>query len=275
MTSSPSPISVLIRTFNSARTLDRVLSALKLQPGEEYIVVDSGSTDSTLSIAAAHHARIIHAEGPFNYSKSLNLGFRAARHPWVLVISSHSLPLVPDLMAALRSAAQDFPDNVVVGYGPNTINGGNMFQDGKVHYFNEEEIQVIYQVCTNGNTLYRRSAWEALPFDEGIRTGEDRDWLTKILAKGLNAAYISGALTINRNQYSLRYMFMKGYSDRRSMPYKPHSLLDLALGIGSLIKRFLRGGMPTGNLIRCIAQVFGQYFGSHQPQDNTPGNRLS
>ena len=72
-------ISVLIRTFNSGRTLDQVMAALPLQEGDEFLVVDSGSTDHTLAIAERRGARVIRPEGPFNYSKSLNAG---NRYPW-------------------------------------------------------------------------------------------------------------------------------------------------------------------------------------------------
>ena len=44
-------ISILIRTFNSAGTLPSVLDRLELQPEDEIIIVDSGSTDATLAIA--------------------------------------------------------------------------------------------------------------------------------------------------------------------------------------------------------------------------------
>jgi len=264
-------LSVLIRTFNSEKTLDRVLSGLKLLSGEEYIIVDSGSTDSTLTIAASHGARIVPATGPFNYSKSLNLGFRAARHPWVLVVSSHSISVVPDLLEVFRSAALDFPGNVVVGYAPNSLNGRSPFDDDKTRYYGRDDFNAIHPYCGNGNTLYRRGAWEAVPFDEGIRTGEDKAWLSEIIDRGYRIAFISGARTINLNRYSLRYMFMKGYSDTRALPHTPASLLDLAIWLGSHTKRFLQGGMPFGNWVRYSAHIVGRYFGSHQGQDNTPG----
>jgi len=273
MTASREPvaISVLIRTFNSAKTLGRVLSHLKLKGEDEYVIVDSGSTDSTLAIAGSHGARIVHAPGPFNYSKSLNLGFQAARNPWVLVISSHSISVVPDLLAVFREAAQDFPEEVVVGYAPNSLSGRGPFEDDKIRYYNRENIQAIHSSCGNGNTLYRRSAWEEIPFDEGIRTGEDKAWLADALGQGCRIAFVSGARTINISQYSLRYMLMKGYSDCRALPHEPRSVVDLAMGLGSHTKSFLRGGMPVGNWIRYGAHIVGQYFGSQQSQDNTPG----
>ena len=274
MTSSPETISisVLVRTFNSAKTLDRVLSLLKLNADEEYIVVDSGSTDATLEIAAAHDARIIRATSPFNYSKSLNLGFQAARCPWVLVLSSHSIPVVPDLMEAFRQAAREFPENVWVGYGPNTLNGRGSYPDGEIRYFDRQDHIIIHAHCGNGNTLYRRSAWEAVPFDESIRTGEDKAWLAQVLGKNIRIALVAGARTINVSQYSLRYMFMKGYSDCRALPHDTMSPFQFVMAFASHTKKFFKGGMPFGNWIRYSAHIAGRFFGSFQSEDNTPGN---
>jgi glycosyltransferase involved in cell wall biosynthesis len=268
---NPTAISVLVRTFNSAKTLGRVLSEIKLTEGDEYVIVDSGSTDSTLSIAAAYGARIIRAEGPFNYSKSLNLGFRVAQNPWVLVISSHSVPVVPGFIEVFRSAGLAMPPDVVVGYGPNTLNGHGPYPDDQVRYYDRETYQTIYDLCGNGNTLYRRSAWELAPFDENIRTAEDKAWLAVILDRGFRIALVSGARTINISHYSLRYMFMKGYSDRRAGGGGPIGLRGLVLSLGSHTKKCLRGGVPIGNWIRYGAHIFGQFFGSYRDQDNTPG----
>lgn len=71
----PFAISVVIRTRDSARTLERVILGLSRAEGDEVIVVDSGSRDATLDIARKHGAIIVLAPGPFNYSKSLNLWF--------------------------------------------------------------------------------------------------------------------------------------------------------------------------------------------------------
>jgi glycosyltransferase involved in cell wall biosynthesis len=68
-------ISVVIRTRDSARTLERVILGLGRAEGDEVIVVDSGSRDATLDIARKLGAIIVPAPGPFNYSKSLNLWF--------------------------------------------------------------------------------------------------------------------------------------------------------------------------------------------------------
>ena len=64
MPSSPATaISVLIRTFNSGKTLERVLAALPLEEGDEFVVIDSGSTDATLAIARQRGVRVIGRRG--------------------------------------------------------------------------------------------------------------------------------------------------------------------------------------------------------------------
>jgi glycosyltransferase involved in cell wall biosynthesis len=270
-TTNPFGISVLIRTFNSQKTLGQVLDKLKLGEGDEYVAVDSGSTDSTLAIATARGARIVPATGPFNYSKSCNLGFQAALNPWVLVISSHSIPLVPDLLAVFRATARELPPRVVVAYGSNTIDG-SVFPGGEViRHFTKENYESVFRYCGNANTLYRRSIWEEIPFDETVRTSEDKLWLLEVLKRDYAFCLVPAARTLNKSQYSLRYMFLKGHSDFRSIPHQPQTLWQLTLGLGSLTKRFLRGGMPFGNWIRFSSHTLGQFFGSYEKYDNTPG----
>ncbi|WP_425511368.1 glycosyltransferase family 2 protein [Pararobbsia alpina] len=53
------PLSIYILTHNSERHLDKVLTAVK-RAADDLLVVDSGSNDATLAIAAKHGARIAH-----------------------------------------------------------------------------------------------------------------------------------------------------------------------------------------------------------------------
>jgi glycosyltransferase involved in cell wall biosynthesis len=53
------PLSVYILTYNSERHLDSVLAAAK-RVADDLLVVDSGSKDATLEIAARHGARVVH-----------------------------------------------------------------------------------------------------------------------------------------------------------------------------------------------------------------------
>jgi rhamnosyltransferase len=264
-------ISVLIRTFNSAKTLRKLLSSLPLSEGDEIVAVDSGSTDRTVEIAEIFRAKIILAPLPFNYSKSLNLGFKAARNSWVLVLSSHSLPQVPDLLGTFRKAIQRFPEYIVAGYGPSFADQGPKFPRSDV-LFSTPEIfrETILPFCSNRNTVYRRSAWQALAFDETVRTAEDKIWATQIVEREFSVALVPAAVTLNISKYSLRYMFWKGYSETRSLPSQPMSVYNLLISLRSLLKRPLLYKMPLGNWIRTSAYTLGHFVGSRAETDNRP-----
>jgi glycosyltransferase involved in cell wall biosynthesis len=264
------PISLLVRCFNSGKTLPRLLDKLDLRAGDEVIVVDSGSQDRTLEIAEARGARVVHAPPPFNYSKSLNIGFRAARHPWVLVISSHAVPLVANLLGAYREAISRLPEEVVVVYGPCFVDGNRYRpeEDGKI--FDQHTYRQVLHLCGNANTLYRRSIWEAIPFDEAIRTQEDKEWIEAAMAAGKAMTLVSAARAINLSAYSLRYAYRKGYSDAVAAPHRPLTRWELAIALASHVKRYLTTPLPWGNFVRALAHQYGGYCGTHQSQNNSP-----
>ena len=275
-------ISVVIRTRDSARTLERVIAGLCRSADDEVIVVDSGSKDATLAIARKHGAQVVVAPGPFNYSRSLNLGFTATKNPWVLVISSHAIPVVPRFLEIYRAAIKAFPGDVSVGYAPSTLSGesGVGTSAEETRYYAADDFQPIEPLCGNGNAIYRRAVWEKLPFDETIRTAEDKLWLMEVIKQGRRIAYIPAARTSNRNQASLRYMYRKGYSDARARcvkgsgqriaAHRPMRLYDLAGALKKIAVKKLKGEIDLGNWVRHSAHAFGQFFGSRGAQNNSP-----
>lgn len=266
-------ISVLVRTFNSGKTLGRLFAGLTLSEPDELIVVDSGSSDSTLEMAAQYRAKVIIAEGPFNYSKSLNLGFLAARNPWVLVISSHCIPAVDGFMDIYRREIIAFPKDVLAGYAPSTLSGDSdpLLNKTQTSYFAKSDYASVSRVCGNGNTIYRRTAWEELPFDEMVRTAEDKIWIMAMIERGYRFAYIPAAKGLNINQGSLVYMFRKGYSDAIAKEaHTPMKVWHLGGALKKLVVQKLKGEIGFGNWARYSAHTFGQFFGSWRPEDNTP-----
>jgi rhamnosyltransferase len=88
-------ISVVIRSRNDERYLKQLLEDIESQVFNgkvEIILVDTESSDSTVSIAKSKGAKIISlAQKDFNYPLALNLGFQAASHPYVVTLVGHSL----------------------------------------------------------------------------------------------------------------------------------------------------------------------------------------
>ena len=89
--------SIIIRTYNESKHLGALLSAINNQAVEkdsfEIVIVDSGSTDSTLEIANNFETRIVNIrKEDFTFGRSLNIGCDAAHGEALVFISGHCIP---------------------------------------------------------------------------------------------------------------------------------------------------------------------------------------
>jgi len=207
------PISILIRTFNSGATLAKVLESLDLLDCDECIVVDSGSSDDTLNIAERFGANIVRVTGDFHYSKSLNVGFEQARHAWVLVLSSHCIPLQKNLLHQFRILVAELPDRLAVIYGVSKL-----YDDGENEgcpSFGNMQSWRAGHFKPGGNTIamYAKELWKEKPFSCSIPTAEDHDWFVWAMEKGFRACRLPTASVLYRNRASLLHMFRKGKNE--------------------------------------------------------------
>lgn len=103
------PLSVVVTTLNNASTLARCLSTSRF--ADEIVLVDSGSTDDTLAIAAAHGCRVLHK--PFaGYGPQKAWAIAQASHRHVLLLDADEwLPDAcrQDLLSLLQRLAAGEP----------------------------------------------------------------------------------------------------------------------------------------------------------------------
>jgi rhamnosyltransferase len=226
-------ISVLIRSFNSSKFLNEILSKLDIDENDECIIVDSGSTDSTIEIATSHQTQIICIDPPFNYSRSLNAGFAVAQGDWILVLSSHCIPLRSDLIKRLREVAATVDDDVAVIYGRVSL-----YDPGQPSPRVQTGSQADWRTRQflaggNGFAMYPKSLWDLHAFNERLITAEDLDWLAWAFSTGRRAAIVWDTIVLYRNQGNLTYMFRKGWNE---------ALLARSIyGSSTVGKSYLRG----------------------------------
>lgn len=94
-------LSVCLIVRDEALDLPRCLASVR-GVADEVVVVDTGSTDGTLEIAAAAGARVVHATWEDDFSSARNVALSHARGRWILVIDADE-ELEPESAARLRS----------------------------------------------------------------------------------------------------------------------------------------------------------------------------
>lgn len=136
------PISVVIITKNEAEMLAKSIPMLK-QITDDIIIVDNGSTDGTIAIAAQNGCRV-YKETWDGYGANKNKGIHLAVNNWILSIDADEIP--DD--ALLRSiAALKFEDEKVVYdinykayYGNKLVRFGNWGRDHHIRLFNRTQV---------------------------------------------------------------------------------------------------------------------------------------
>lgn len=183
-------ISIVIRTFNEDKTLEKVLRLINKQTIKplEIIVVDNQSTDNTISIAKKHGVKIVSiTKNEFTHPRSCNLGLEQAKGDVVVLTNGHSFPINNNW---LESGVRHFDDSKVVGTFGKTlmdnrasliekiINGlyigthgyGKIVEYYKVNLFSGG-------LLGTASAAIRKNFWLKHKFDETYRNGgEDTEW---------------------------------------------------------------------------------------------------
>lgn len=133
-------VSVVIVAQNEERTIGKVLAAV--QPlAHEIILVDSGSTDSTIDIAGRFGVRYYHQDW-LGYGKQKNYAIGLAHGDWILSLDADEI-LTPQLVAEIQSVLKGTHAGKYVGYliprllyiGEAPVKHGGFYPDAQLRLF--------------------------------------------------------------------------------------------------------------------------------------------
>jgi glycosyltransferase involved in cell wall biosynthesis len=194
-------LSVIIRCFNEEAHIGRLLTGIMEQSIKdvEIILVDSGSTDSTLRIAAKFPVKIVQIRPEdFSFGYALNVGCKAASGDILLFASAHVYPLYNDWLELMLAPFQR--DDIGLVYGKQRGDQTNKYSEHQIFakwFPDESALNQPHPFCNNANCAIRRSLWLEQPYDENLTGLEDLDWAKKMLAKGWQIAYQAEATIIH------------------------------------------------------------------------------
>ena len=214
--------SIVIRAYNEEKYIGRLLEGIRQQTLKdvEIILVDSGSTDSTISIAESFAARIVRIPSDeFTFGRSLNSGVRAATREFVVIASAHVYPVYPDWLESLLRPLAD--DRVALTYGKQRGPEYAKFSEQQIFHQWYPDVSKPRQdtaFCNNANAAIRKGLWEQNPYDETFTGLEDLAWAKWVKEQGYDISYVAEAETIHVHNETARGVFNR--YRREAMAFK-------------------------------------------------------
>lgn len=193
--------SIVIRCCNEEKHIGRLLAGIKEQTvrNVQVIIVDSGSTDHTLEIASKHPTEILSIRPKeFSFGRSLNLGCRNARSPFIVMASAHVYPVYNTWLEMLLAPLSQ--KEIALAYGKQRGDETTQYSERQVFakWFPEQSNRnQEHPFCNNANAAIRRDLWERMPYDESLTGLEDLDWAQRAIRSGYRLAYCAEAEVIH------------------------------------------------------------------------------
>lgn len=271
---------IVIRAFNEEKHIGKLLQGIASQSLKpvQIILVDSGSTDHTVSIAESFGVKIVHIQpGQFTFGKSLNLGIEQADAELVVLASAHVYPVYPDWLEQLLLPFRD--EKVALVYGKQSGCDTSKFSELQVfrHWYpDESDFDQVTPFCNNANAAIRKGLWKIHPYDEKLTGLEDLAWATWAKEKNYKIAYSAEAEIVHVHQETWKGVYNRyrreGMAFKRINPQATFSFFEFLKALrentlhdwheARLQKRITKEFFPIFQFRLC--QFWGTYQGYRQ-----------
>lgn len=192
-------ISIITITYNSERTLEETIKSVIEQsyPNLEYLIIDGGSKDSTLSIVDKYREYINYlvSEPDKGISDAFNKGIRAATGEIIGIVNSDDL-LLPH---ALETLLEEYDEQVEVYRGEMIVwdQEKNLKYKSIPSMIFKPEIKNV--VINHQATFVTKKAYERYGlFKVNYRYMMDQDLLIRLYQGGAKFKYIPRELAVSR-----------------------------------------------------------------------------
>ena len=269
-------VSIVIRCYNEERHIGRLLDGIMEQshPGIEIIVVDSGSSDATVTIASRYPTTIVSIDPQeFSFGRALNLGFEQAHGEFVIIASAH---VYPSYRTWIHSLLVPFSDpKVALVYGKQRGNEVTKYPERQIfsRWFGEHSINSQHHpFCNNANAAIRRSLWQRFPYDESLTGLEDIAWAKTVLESGYRICYQADAEIVHVHEETYAQIYNRYRREAIAMksifPEEHFNLADFLRLYASNVGSDLYHAWHDGQLLGSLGSIFGfrlmQFLGTYR-----------
>ena len=206
MRSSPPLVSIIIPCYNAANWVSEAVDSCLAQTYSpiEIIVIDDGSTDSSVEVLQTYGEQIVLQVAPENRngSHARNHGVALANGTYIQFLDADDY-LLPDKIARQVSFLQESGADVVYGDWQHQYHEAGVIRMGTVTVSEHQE-DVLTSLLrgwwtANHSILFRRETVIASGgWDETITVADDRDFFISVAMRGADIRYQSGCHTIYR-----------------------------------------------------------------------------
>ncbi len=267
-------VSLIVRAFNEEAHIGKLLTGVMQQtmPPSEIIVVNSGSTDATLAIAARFDPQVVNIlPEAFTFGRSLNLGCHAATGEILVIASAHVFPVYPDWLERLVSAFDDA--RVGLAYGRQRGDSRTLYSESQIFaklYPQVSDLNQDHPFCNNANAAIRRALWVERPYDEDLPGLEDLDWAVWAVSRGHRIAYLAEAEVIHLHHEGLGQVYNRYRREaiglKRIRPTETFRVWDFARLLVSNVFSDLRHAWAEHKLLSVAGQIvwfrWAQFWGT-------------
>jgi rhamnosyltransferase len=230
-------VSIVIPTFNAGPGFEELLRKLDAQEGDfeqEVVVVDSGSTDGTVELAARHGA-ILHSvsKAGFDHGATRDLGISLSSGEYVALTVQDAVPLDERWLAAMVQNLQN-DGRIAAVYGRHVprpdasvitkaLIGSLAVSDterrrqeirDKAQYLSLPPAQRRrIAAFDNVSSCLRRQVWEEFPFGEAD-FAEDLRWGKKVVEAGYTIVYEPRSVIVHSHERGALYDLRRHYADQ-------------------------------------------------------------
>jgi glycosyltransferase involved in cell wall biosynthesis len=183
--------SVVIRNKNKEIQIERLLKCLTkvyVDFIDEIIIVDNLSNEATKDVYKKFNSyiKVINIEN-FTYGSALNKGIGLCSNNWILIMSSHCLPLGSLFFQQINNII--FKSNGEIGGIRLTMAQKFFDYERYLRYAYNDKLSFDLKnnyadsgILANGAVVSKK-AWEIVKFDEDVIAFEDKIWSEQILNK--------------------------------------------------------------------------------------------
>lgn len=270
-------ISIIIRTYNEERYLEELLNAINKQKLSKYkieiIIVDSGSTDSTIDVAKKYKVRLTYIDKKdFSFGRSLNLGCKFSKGEILVFISGHCIPTSNNWLERLINP---IIKGYEYSYGRQIGRDTSYFSEKQVFSRNYPKKTLLPQngfFCNNANSAISRKIWKKYKFNEDITGCEDMELAKRYFNDGGQIAYISNAVVFhihNENWTAIRRRYEReSIALQFIMPEIHLKLMNVIyyflVAVVKDYKLALKKNIFLKNIYLILRYRFEQYYGSYK-----------